>query len=475
MGTGRTRITKLAAHIVLCVVFIALGLAMKAGFEALREVPEQTASQEAVLRVEVTRAAPEDVLVTITGYGEARALDMLPVTPKVAGEIIEIHPNLEMGEVIPKGGLLFRIDPQDYRILKAQAQAKVDQLTSIIERLQKQYAIDTERMETYRRTKTLAATEFDRDKKLFEEDDIGAESMVNLSEINSNQARDAFEQIQQAIVLYPLRIREAESGLAAAKAQLEQAELSLERTEVYAPFDARVKMVQLELGQNVAPGALVLALANDAVLEISAPLDSRDAAAWLRFKEKEPIGGDADRAGLQWFGEVEPVPCRVSWTESPSRHFWRGTLDRVERFDQMTRTVSVAIRIDRSGAASEPDAFPLVDGMFCQVEIPGKTMSQVHRLPRWAVTFEDEVYLADSLGEDRPARLEKRNVEVARRQGEEAFVSGGLEPGDLVITTRLGNPLPGTLLSVSLGDAPHGTAASLPATATAENGERTPP
>jgi hypothetical protein len=49
-------------------------------------------------------------------------------------------------------------------------------------------------------------------------------------------------------------------------------------------------------------------------------------------------------------------------------------------------------------------------------------------------------------------RLKTVPVSVARIQGEEAFVSGGLEAGDLVVTTRLIDPLENTLLEISAAD-----------------------
>jgi hypothetical protein len=78
--------------------------------------------------------------------------------------------------------------------------------------------------------------------------------------------------------------------------------------------------------------------------------------------------------------------------------------------------------------------------MFCQVEIPGKLMEQVYRLPRWAVTYEGNVYVS------RDNRLAIQPVEIVRSHGEETFVKG-LSSGETVITTRLVNPIPNTLLA----------------------------
>ncbi len=132
----------------------------------------------------------------------------------------------------------------------------------------------------------------------------------------------------------------------------------------------------------------------------------------------------------------------------------------------MSRTVSVAVRVPASQAAPEGSVgLPLVEGMFCKVDIPGRVMENVYRMPRWAVTFEGEIYAVVRDEEGAP-RLSRRDVEVVRTQNEETFVRGGVRPGDLVITTRLVNPLPDSLLDLlppagaSPENAPTGVSAS---------------
>jgi multidrug efflux pump subunit AcrA (membrane-fusion protein) len=96
------------------------------------------------------------------------------------------------------------------------------------------------------------------------------------------------------------------------------------------------------------------------------------------------------------------------------------------------------------------DQLPLVEGMFCFVEIPGRTLDGVFRLPRWAVSFKNTVYASVN------GRLATVPVEVARTEGEEAFVSEGLKSGDVVITNRLIDPLENSRLEVTFIDAEGG-------------------
>ncbi|MCI5151005.1 MAG: hypothetical protein D3916_16750 [Candidatus Electrothrix sp. MAN1_4] len=87
-------------------------------------------------------------------------------------------------------------------------------------------------------------------------------------------------------------------------------------------------------------------------------------------------------------------------------------------------------------------AFPLVQGMFCRVDIEGRSLERVFLLPRSAVSFEQTVSIAQE------NRLHTRKVEVARVEEGTAFITGGLKVGEQVITTRLENPLENSLVSI---------------------------
>ncbi|MBL7645157.1 MAG: HlyD family efflux transporter periplasmic adaptor subunit [Candidatus Hydrogenedentes bacterium] len=431
---GHTREASLIVRVLVCIVVLAVGVMSMALMVYLKEEPAEAVQVERALPVETLQVAPEIVPVVVTGLGEVRALNVVPLSAEVPGLVAEVHPNLEVGEKIPAGALLFRLDASDYIAARDRAAAQVRQFEKTVERLTRQMEIDTERLSTIERNEALMKAEHERVKALYEQDDVGTRSAVDQSEMAFNQAADARDQLGQAVSLYPVQIEEAQSGLQAARAQLALADANLSRTEVRAEFDARVKSVNLELGQYVNPGMTVVTLADDRVLEISVSLDSRDARSWLQFE------GDAPGAEQSWFGAIKPVTCSIYWTEAPDARRWEGTADRIENFDPQTRTVTVAVRISPEGADVGGDGLPLVEGMFCQVEIPGKSMEQVFRLPRWAVTYEGNVYLA------RDNRLMIHPVEVVRNHGEETFVKG-LAAGDEVITTRLVNPLPNTLLA----------------------------
>jgi hypothetical protein len=93
-------------------------------------------------------------------------------------------------------------------------------------------------------------------------------------------------------------------------------------------------------------------------------------------------------------------------------------------------------------AAPHTGSLPLVEGMFCSVEIPGRPMVNVVRLPRWAVSFNNTVYIVKN------NRLKTVPVTVIRSQDEQTFISAGLVEGDRVIITRLVDPMENSLLEI---------------------------
>ena len=398
--------------------------------------------KEKPIQVEAVAVQPKDVPVTITGWGPAKALNVVKIGPEVSGRVTEIHPNLLVGGIVPKGEPLFVIDRDPYEARADEARAHVAQLDGTLARLKTEWENEKQRMAAMERSRELAKAQYERLKELMA-DDVGTATNVDEAERNFVNAKDQTDQLDHELALYPLRIRETESMLESSKAQLAMAELDLKKTRVDAPFDARVTQVDLKKDQVIQPGSPVTTLADDSLLEISVPLNSADARRWLRFNTDGAVPGSA------WFAALEKVECLVRWTEQPDEHCWKGKLERVESFDQESRQLTVVIRITGTDAKAGPEGLPLVEGMYCIVEIPGKTMQKVYEIPAHALSsFENTVYAAVD------NRLKTIPVEVVKSDKNTVYIAGGLEPGQMVITTRLVNPLENSLLTFGNSDAP---------------------
>lgn len=434
---GLRRFLGVLATVFLCTLLIYLGAIGMKTIAGLKKPPEEAKQEERAIQVEAFYAKRENVPVFITGYGEVKALNEVSIAPEVSGKVVKVHPRLELGEVIPKGEVLFQIDSRDYLAACKEEQAVLDQWKNTISRVETEWEIDLERQKTIQRNRDLAKTEYERVFKLYRESRIGARSEVDAAEKTYNTAQDVADQMRQKVALYPIKKRDAQNNLNAAAARLEIAKTRLDRCTVHADFDGRIKQVAVETGQYVTAGQNVLTMADDSILEIRVPLDSRDVRRWLQFKPQKV------QEDVSWFQQLEPAPCRIQWTEDRTGHFWEGRLHQVIKFDQQTRTVTVGVRVRGESLGPSSGGLPLVEGMFCSVRIPGKVMRDVIRIPRHAVTYNNFVYVSV----DR--RLKAFPVNVVRAEGEEAFIDEGLHTGDIVVTTRLVNPLENSLLEIT--------------------------
>lgn len=429
-------------RIFMCVAILFVGIGGFLTLASLKKPPAEVESGERPMKVDVLRVAPQSIPVNISGYGQVRALNSVTISAEVAGQVQAIHPQLDVGQIIPAGELLFKIDTRNYAAALAQSEAELGQWRSVLERLKKQYTIDRARLKTLERNRDLAKAEFDRINDLFLKHSVGTLSGVDRAEQAYNAAQDQSDQMAQAVSLYPTRLKESQSSLAGARARRQQAQANLDRCQVRAPFTGRLTQANVEMGQYVSPGQGLITIADDTVLEIQVPLDSRDVRKWLRFEQSPQPSTSA------WFGQPEAVTCKIRWTEDKQGHVWNGMLHRVVTFDQKTRTVTVAIRVDGAWALSENKALPLVEGMFCQVDIPGRRLEQAFKVPRVAVSFKNTIFTA------KDQRLKTVSVAVAYVDNDYAYITAGLNEGDQVIVTRLVDPLENALLEI-LSDKQH--------------------
>lgn len=377
----------------LLVVLLVLG-AGSGGFfvlKKLKQPPQMKPVKERALAVEVMKAQPTDRRVMLGGFGEITATTTVVLSSEVAGRVVSTHEQLEAGRTIAKGTVLINLDEQDFQL---------------------DYETALSRLQTLRGDLTLAENELKRLTQLYRKNKVGTLPSLEQAEAAVNSIVNQMRQIEK---------------------DRDLAELRRKRCVIRAPFDCRIVEVSVEKDEYVTAGKQLVTIVDDSTLEVQVALDSREAANWLELQAKNSGGP------VNWFGRPESVPCRITWTENESLS-GKGWLDRIVRFDKQTRTLVVAVRLQPNSSAP----FPLTEGMFCKVEVPGKILEGVYILPRQAVTNEHTVY---TVVED---RLRTSPVTVLRMEGHSAYISGGLNPGDTVIITRLENPLEHSLVNISV-------------------------
>ena len=416
---------------------LAIGVGGMLILFSLRKAPAEASAvvEERSIHVTAIEAVPEDIVVRISGYGEVRPVRSVEIASELSGSVIEVNPNLIVGGQVKKGDVLFAIDARVYETELTEIEAQLARWNTTLRRLRTEKANDESRLKTLKRSRDLAQKKYERTEALFEQT-IGNRTEMEEAEEHYNDTLDRVEQLAREVSIYPILIEETEHSLSAEKARRDRATINVEQTKVRAPFDARVTTVGVEEGHFASMGVPVVTLADDSSLEIAVKLDAKDARDWLRFDEL------AENEHTAWFAGLSRVACQVRWVEEDNGATWGGTLHRVEEFDADTRSLTVTIRVDGDVACRSESGLPLVSGMFCEVTIPGRMLHDVYRLPQWAVGVDGSAFLA------KEERLQPLPVEIRHTDGETIFVSGDIQPGDTIVTTRLINPMANTLLNV---------------------------
>ena len=208
--------------------------------------------------------------------------DKVSVSAQVGGEIVEVL--VEEGQTVAAGDLLFRIDPEPYRLQIAEAEAAIATAQARVTELSSSSALSGAEISAAREDIAFAQANFERKDALYERG--------FLTRTEHDAARHAVNQAREELRQAQARRQEAGAKLAtgsavpgenpqvaAAKAQKAVAELALRRTEVRAPVAGRVAQAdRLQRGQQIVQGLPVLTLVQTSDAHVEANFKETDLA-----------------------------------------------------------------------------------------------------------------------------------------------------------------------------------------------------
>ncbi len=196
---------------------------------------------------------------------------VVTMAPEVAGRIVELH--VVDNKYVHKGDLLLVIDPTNFRIAVSQSEAAVQQAQANVQNVEAQMTVQQAQINASQAqlqeghaALVFAQQQADRYQTLAKD---GWGTVQNAqqftSQLHQQQAavQSAQENLNQALrqveSLKAQRLS-AEAGLAQAKAQLNQAQVNLERTRILAPVDGYVTNLLAQLGDYVNVGVNTISL-----------------------------------------------------------------------------------------------------------------------------------------------------------------------------------------------------------------------
>lgn len=211
------------------------------------------------------------------------------VTSMVTGQVAQVL--VSDTRQVKKGDVLVQIDPRDAEIALAQAKAELmkaqrqyRQTQANSSALNSQVFVSDDGIHSAEAQVAKAKAELDKAKDEFSRRrQLSASGAISKEELSSaqsalNNAQAGYDLAQAGLAQAKSSQKAAQSTLAAnealirgsnensapdvliAQARLKQALLDLERTEIKAPFDGVVTRRNIQAGQRVAPGAVLMML-----------------------------------------------------------------------------------------------------------------------------------------------------------------------------------------------------------------------
>jgi RND family efflux transporter MFP subunit len=378
------------------VVVLVAALAGGRYIIAQRPAAPQFEPPQMPVSIDAIRATPRDYHVLIRSEGTVEPRTQSTLIPQVSGQIVAISPSFREGGFFEHGDVLVTLDPRDYELAIASAEAQVAQAESALEQ-------------------ELAQA------KVVEDD-----------------WRSLGRQAPELGLRKP-QIAAARATLLSAQAQLERARFDLERTRIRAPYDGQVLEKSVDVGQFVSTGTVLARVYATDYVEIRLPLSNRQMEFVdlpERFRGETAQRGTAGPAAV-----VRAVIGRQEWR-------WTGRIVRTEgAIDTQTRQLFVVGQVDDPYERGPDGRPPLRIGQYVEVEIEGRVLPGAFVLPRSALRDGVEVLVVDD-----GSRLQRRAVSVAWTDGEHAIVTQGLDEGEIINVTPLAVAASGTLVAARVDE-----------------------
>src|ERR1700758_212220 len=235
--------------------------------------------------------------------------DIVHMAPDVSGRIVEL--DVRDNQAVRKGDVLFRIDPDPYRMRADQARAAVQGLEAKLDLTADQVAAQTSKADAAARgigsaeaQRALASSTLGRLQPLLGQGFVTAQQVDQLrtaqrtAQIALQQAQLQADEARQAIT----NTKPTEAELEGARATLALAERDLNKTVVRAPCDGRITALDIAAGEFAATGHPLFTV-----------IDTEHWYAIGNFRETDLVGIEpGQRATVYVMAQrIRPVPGKV--------------------------------------------------------------------------------------------------------------------------------------------------------------------
>jgi RND family efflux transporter MFP subunit len=336
--------------------------------------------------VKTLTAELTDYQLVVRSQGVVEALNKTALVSQVSGQVTSFNPAFNAGGFVKAGEALIQIEPFDYQSSVKTAESNLAKAQAALE-------------EEEARAK-VALDDWQRAGR------AGSAPLLGLRK--------------------PQLARE-KANVLSAEAELDRARRNLSRTTIRAPYNAIVSQRQVDIGQYISTGAMVGEVLATDVAEVRLPISSAEYTKLKRHKEK-----------------VEQNPVRLSILEGNSSWIRQAVVVRDEGIiSSQNRQIYIVAQVNQPYESANGTSIPLRFGQFVSAEIEGPLVEDVSRIPLASLHRNQYVFVVTQ-----DNKLEKRSVTIVDQTATEVIVSDGIKPGELIMSSKLSQPIDGMAIKL---------------------------
>ncbi|EWH12255.1 membrane-fusion protein [Catenovulum agarivorans DS-2] len=343
------------------------------------------------ISVDVLEVKPTNYRIEIESYGLVKPRIQTQLSSQVSGKVVFVADAIRSGGFFNKGDLLIEIEDVDYQAS-----------------LQAAYASFIEAEQSYQQQLALA-----------------------------EQAKLDWQRLGKAgepsdLVLRKPQLAAAKAKLNSAAAMHKKAQLDLARTKITAPFDGRALSLNVDIAKVVGANSALAEIYATDVYEVRLPIKNNEIAL-LDLPEPNSV-------------KSEPIQADILNTlvseKNPQR--WSAQIVRTAAaIDSESRQLNVVAQIAQPFSEQHQGKMPLKIAQYVKAKIYGNTIEQAIVVDNQVIYQGQYVYVYQD------GTIERKPIEILWQNADVSVISSGLNRGDLLVTTSLGQLPSGTQVKLS--------------------------
>ena len=321
-------------------------------------------------RVSFFTAEPVPVQRQWIGYGTAEAIDSANIPARINATVTRLMPDALEGAVVKKGQVLVELDISDFANELKIAEQNLAGVEARLKELDTTEASLKQQLDVQTRDMILAQDELLRVREMFKRNAANQKDLdaTERAALASERTKLLVQELLSAVGPRRSRLLAEQTGLISS---VDIAQNNVDRCGIKSPIDGVIQFVDVEVGENLAPGQRVARVVN--IDRIQTPLSlSASARSHVRVGDTVRLMSTAD-ASLSWDGRVTRI---------------------APEDDAATRTFAAYVEVTENNTSGQTRLAPgvFVSGVVMQADVEPRIV-----VPRRSIRTERVMLIKDDL------------------------------------------------------------------------------